>query len=74
MVNGSRLQSVIAAKAREAGLTQEQFVGRATAGMSMKSLIAPEKIASTALFLASEFASAINGQAIPVDNDTHYMV
>lgn len=74
MVDGPRLQSVLAAKAAEAGLTQEQIERNATAGLSIRSLVAPEKIATTALFLASEFGNAINGQAIAVDNDTHYMV
>ena len=74
MVDGPRLQSVLAAKALEAGLTTEEVVKRATAGLSTKSLVAPGKIAATALFLASELASAINGQGIAVDNDTHYMI
>jgi NAD(P)-dependent dehydrogenase (short-subunit alcohol dehydrogenase family) len=74
MVDGPRLQSVLAAKAVEAGLTREEVLKRATAGLSTKSLIAPEKIAATVLFLASELASAINGQGIAVDNDVHYMV
>jgi enoyl-[acyl-carrier-protein] reductase (NADH) len=65
---------VLAAKALEAGLTTEEVVKRATAGLSTKSLVAPGKIAATALFLASELASAINGQGIAVDNDTHYMI
>jgi NAD(P)-dependent dehydrogenase (short-subunit alcohol dehydrogenase family) len=74
MVDGRRLQSVLAAKAVEAGLTREEVLRRATAGLSTKSLVAPEKIAATALFLASELASAINGQGIAVDNDAHYMI
>lgn len=74
MVDGPRLQSVLAAKALEAGLTREEVVRRATAALSTKALVAPEKIAATALFLASELASSINGQGIAVDNDTRYMI
>jgi len=74
MVDGPRLQAVLAAKAIEAGLTKEEMERRATAGVSLKSLVPPEKVAATALFLASELGGAINGQAIAVDNDTHYMV
>jgi len=33
----------------------------------------PEKIAATAVFLASQAAAAISGQALSVDNDAHYM-
>lgn len=36
-------------------------------------LVPPEKIASTAVFLASQAAAAISGQALSVDNDAHYM-
>jgi NAD(P)-dependent dehydrogenase (short-subunit alcohol dehydrogenase family) len=74
MVDGPRLQSVLAAKANAAGLTIDQIERNATAGLSIKALVSPKRIASTALFLASDLGSAINGQAIAVDNDTHYMV
>jgi NAD(P)-dependent dehydrogenase (short-subunit alcohol dehydrogenase family) len=74
MVDGARLKAVVAAKAIEAATSTEEILGRATAGMSIKSLVAPQDVAATALFLASGLANAINGQAIAVDHDTHFMV
>jgi enoyl-[acyl-carrier-protein] reductase (NADH) len=62
------------AKAIEAGTAVEEIIERATAGLSTKALVAPQDVAATAVFLASELASAINGQSISVDHDTHYMV
>ena len=73
MVDGPRLQSVLEAKALEAGVTKEDILQHGLAGLSIKSLVPPEKVASTAVFLASQAAAAISGQALSVDNDAHYM-
>lgn len=74
MVDGPRIGAVLNEKARAAGVTENEMRQRALAGVSIKSLVSPRQIASVALFLASEGASAISGQTLAVDNDTHYMV
>jgi NAD(P)-dependent dehydrogenase (short-subunit alcohol dehydrogenase family) len=73
MVDGPRLRAVLAAKAGEAGTTEQEIERRGLAGVSIKSLVAPEQVASAAVYLASEAANAISGQTLGVDNDTHFL-
>ncbi|MEF7616342.1 SDR family oxidoreductase [Aquincola sp. MAHUQ-54] len=42
----------------------------ALANQSMKAFTTAEQVAATAVFLASDAARSISGQAIPVDGDS----
>jgi NAD(P)-dependent dehydrogenase (short-subunit alcohol dehydrogenase family) len=74
MVDGQRLQAVLTAKAKAAGVTQAEIVERGLAGTAIKKLVGPEDIGSLAVFLASQSGRSISGQAIGVDNGLQYMV
>lgn len=69
-VSGPRIQRVIEAKANMLNLpvedVQAQYIGQS----SMQRMVTVQDIANTAVFLASDLASAINGQAIAVDGNT----
>ena len=66
-VDGARMDKVIADEARIKGVTEEDIRSMYTKGVSLRTMIQPEDIAQTAIFLASNAASKITGQAISVD-------
>jgi NAD(P)-dependent dehydrogenase (short-subunit alcohol dehydrogenase family) len=74
MVDGERINAVIAAKADAEGIPPEEITRRAMAGISIKRLVDPQDLAALALFLASDAARPISGQAISADNDLQFMV
>jgi NAD(P)-dependent dehydrogenase (short-subunit alcohol dehydrogenase family) len=69
-VDGPRMDRVVAmeAEAREVGedAVREGFVQ----GVALRRFVQVEEVAATALFLASDAASAITGQALAVDGHT----
>jgi NAD(P)-dependent dehydrogenase (short-subunit alcohol dehydrogenase family) len=69
-VDGPRMDRVVAmeARAREVGedAVREGFVQ----GVALRRFVQVEEVAATALFLASDAASAITGQALAVDGHT----
>lgn len=69
-VSGPRIQRVIEARAKMLNLPIEQVQAQYTGQSSMKRMVKVEDIASTAVFLASDLALMINGQAIAVDGNT----
>lgn len=72
LVTGPRLKRVQRARAQEAGSTLEEQVARELAGVSLGRFVRAEDVANLALFLASDFATNISGQAICVDGDLHF--
>lgn len=66
-VTGPRMDRVIEAEARSAGVTEDDVRAGYTASVSMRTFVAPEDIAAMVGFLCSEAGSKISGQAIPVD-------
>jgi NAD(P)-dependent dehydrogenase (short-subunit alcohol dehydrogenase family) len=66
-VDGNRMDRVIAAEAKKKGVNEQQIRDEYTQGCSMRTMISGEDIADMALFLASDAASKITGQAINVD-------
>lgn len=65
-VAGERIEEVIAARAQATGLPAEE-VRKMFVGLTMlKRLVQPEEVAATVLFLASDAAASITGQAIDV--------
>jgi len=62
-----RLRSLIAAKAREAGVSEEEIERRMKAGVPMGRFGAPEELAAVAGFLASPASSYLTGVSLPID-------
>jgi NAD(P)-dependent dehydrogenase (short-subunit alcohol dehydrogenase family) len=74
LVEGERIERVIAAKAKALGVPHEQFRAQLLATTSLHSTVTAQNIADMALFLCTEAGSRITGQAIPVDADVRYLV
>ena len=72
-VDGARMDDVIENFAREAGVrletVREDFLRKA----SLRRMVKAQDIANLALFLASDLASSISGQAISVDANVEYL-
>jgi NAD(P)-dependent dehydrogenase (short-subunit alcohol dehydrogenase family) len=69
-VDGPRLRGVLTGRAAQEGVPVEQVVERALAVQSIKRFVSAEEVADLALYLASESARSITGQAISIDNDS----
>lgn len=74
LVEGERIERVIAAKAKALGIGHEQFRARLLETTSLRSAVSAQDIANMALFLCTKPGERITGQAIPVDADVRYLV
>jgi NAD(P)-dependent dehydrogenase (short-subunit alcohol dehydrogenase family) len=74
IVEGERIERVIAAKAKALGVSHEAFREELLATTSLHSTVSAQNIADMALFLCSEAGSRITGQAHAVDGDVRYLV
>jgi NAD(P)-dependent dehydrogenase (short-subunit alcohol dehydrogenase family) len=74
VVEGERIDRVIAAKAAGLGLSFEDVKNKMLDGVSMKTMVTAQDIANTALFLATEGGKHISGQAISVCGGARYLV
>lgn len=70
-VNGPRIDRVIEAEAQAKGMTPDAVRQGYASGTAMKRLTDPEDVADLALFLASDRARMISGQALAVDGMTY---
>lgn len=70
-VNGPRIDRVIEAEAAAKGMTPGAVRQGYASGTAMKRLSDPEDVAAMALFLASEGARMVSGQALAVDGMTY---
>ena len=70
-VNGPRIDRVIEAEAAAKGMTSEAVRTGYAAGTALKCLSDPEDVAAMALFLASDGARMVSGQALAVDGMTY---
>jgi len=66
-VSGPRMDRVIEAEAKAAGITDEDVRTTYTDCVSLRTFVTAEDIAETIGFLCSEVGGKISGQAIPVD-------
>ena len=73
LVDGPRIQSVIANKARSLNVSHDEMTNRLFAGVSIKQFVDPKDIAKQIVFLASPFAKTISGQEISVCGDTRML-
>ncbi len=70
-VNGPRIDRVIEAEAAAKGMTEDAVRHGYASGTAMKRLSDPEDVAHLALYLASDSARMISGQALAVDGMTY---
>lgn len=70
-VTGARIDRVIAAEAAAKGMTADAVRDGYAGGTAMKRLTDPQDVADMALFLASDGAKMVTGQAIAVDGMTY---
>jgi NAD(P)-dependent dehydrogenase (short-subunit alcohol dehydrogenase family) len=73
IVEGERIERVISAKAKSLGIGEREMRERLVAGTAMKSTVAAQEIADTALFLATGPGRHITGQALSVCAGTRYL-
>ncbi|HSU69656.1 MAG TPA: SDR family oxidoreductase, partial [Tepidisphaeraceae bacterium] len=69
-VAGPRIDRVFEGRAALTGKPLDQVRDEALSIQSLKRLVDPKDIAALCVFLASDAAKSISGQAIPIDNDT----
>ena len=67
-VDTERFRARIAGRAEAAGVTADEIIAKSfTASAALRRVVQPEEVAGTALFLASDAASAITGEHIRID-------
>ena len=71
-VEGDRLDRVIEREAAAKGVPAEEVREAYAAGTSMRHLVSATDIANMAVFLASDSAQLVSGQAIAVDGHTEH--
>lgn len=69
-VGGPRIESVIKSKAKMLGTSVEEVTGLYTGQSSLNKLASAGEIGDMAVFLASDMASHVSGQAMAVDGNT----
>ncbi|MEZ5716332.1 MAG: SDR family oxidoreductase [Paracoccaceae bacterium] len=69
-VEGPRMEGVLMREAAAKGMTRDQVYAGYASGTSMKSFIEARDVAEMAVFLASDAARFVSGQAIAVDGHT----
>jgi NAD(P)-dependent dehydrogenase (short-subunit alcohol dehydrogenase family) len=74
VVEGERIDRVIAAKAQRLGISFDEVKKKMLEGVSMHTAVSAQDIANTALFLATDAGKHISGQAISVCGGTRYLV
>lgn len=70
-VNGPRIDRVIEAEAATKGMTPDAVRQGYASGTAMKRLTDPQDVADMALYLASDGARMVSGQALAVDGMTY---
>ena len=69
-VNGERMERIIEAHAKAAGLPADNIRKRYAIGTSMRCYVEAEEIADLIVFLCSDYGRHISGQIIGVDGNT----
>ena len=72
-VEGPRIEGVYAAKAEARGVSVEEIREAFRQKSSLRTLIAPDDVAATILFLCSDNGARISGQALAVDGHSETM-
>jgi len=69
IVEGARIERVFEGRAKVSGQSLDEVRRAAMSMQSIKSLVDPRDIAALAVFLASDSAKSISGQALSIDAD-----
>ena len=72
-VEGPRIDSVFANKARERGIPAEEVRREALSLVSLRRMIKPQDIANLVIFLCSPLGANISGQSLSVDADAQML-
>jgi NAD(P)-dependent dehydrogenase (short-subunit alcohol dehydrogenase family) len=67
-VEGPRLEAVLAGRAAMANITLDQASEGMMSIQTLKRFVDPNDVAALCVFLASDAAKSISGQAIPIDS------
>jgi NAD(P)-dependent dehydrogenase (short-subunit alcohol dehydrogenase family) len=73
-VAGERMERVLAGRAAHSGRSLEEERASGLRNQSLKYFTEAGEVAALALFLASDAARSISGQALPIDGDMHRSV
>lgn len=73
VVRGPRMDNVIAERARALGVSIEEMQQTYLQKISLRRMVDAEDVANLALFLSSDLARNITGQAISVDGNVEYL-
>jgi NAD(P)-dependent dehydrogenase (short-subunit alcohol dehydrogenase family) len=73
IVEGERIDRVIAAKAEARGVSAEAFRDTLLSAVSLRKMVSAQEIADMALFLATSAGASISGQAISVCGNAEYL-
>jgi NAD(P)-dependent dehydrogenase (short-subunit alcohol dehydrogenase family) len=73
-VSGPRMEKVLSIESDASGLTRDELRKVYSEGTAMRSFVSEDDVADMAVFLASDKASMITGQAIAVDGYTERTV
>lgn len=69
LIEGPRIENVIAARARQLGITHDEMKARYVGNVSLRRMTPPEDIAALATFLLSKRAQNLSGQSFGVDGN-----
>jgi len=67
LVEGPRIQSVIAARAKSTGQDEAEILKGFLADISLRRMVHPDEIAAMAVYLLSPRGRSISGQSISID-------
>ncbi|WP_250482306.1 SDR family oxidoreductase [Caballeronia sp. GACF5] len=73
-VDNARMREVIKEKAQLSGISSEDQAHKYLSRASLKSFVKPEEVADLIVFLGSERARCISGQAVGIDGDLQALV
>jgi NAD(P)-dependent dehydrogenase (short-subunit alcohol dehydrogenase family) len=73
IVEGPRIDKVIAARAAQLGIDETAMREQYLAKISLKRMVTAEDVAAMAVFLCSPAARNVTGQAISVDGNVEYL-
>ncbi|OOY21980.1 3-oxoacyl-[acyl-carrier-protein] reductase [Thioclava sp. DLFJ5-1] len=69
IIEGPRIEGVIAARANQTGISHEEMTERYLSNVSLRRMTPPEDVADMAAFLIAETGRNLSGQSFPVDGN-----